>query len=226
MTDENYINLQGWMVTRLHLKDKELMAYALMYGFCQGDNGCYTGSYKYIAEWLGCCERTAFTVVENLEKKGLICHTQTVKEGKTYNTYYLVKSEAPAKQEEKPKTTRAKKVPLMEREPVNDIERVEKKYLQNYRHLHDVGKMTLQEPVVPWQKAVVLIKACLASAGLEKTCEALDKAMQDSWILSTGYALTTILSGNVFSRLMNATTSGVGVGVGVDSVKTSDFVEF
>ena len=32
---KNYLNIQGWMVQDLELKGNELLAYALIFGFCQ-----------------------------------------------------------------------------------------------------------------------------------------------------------------------------------------------
>ena len=35
---ENYITIQGWMVTELKLKGNELLIYALIFGFTQTTN--------------------------------------------------------------------------------------------------------------------------------------------------------------------------------------------
>ena len=35
---ENYITVQGWMVTDLNLKGNELLIYACIYGFSQAEN--------------------------------------------------------------------------------------------------------------------------------------------------------------------------------------------
>lgn len=105
---ENFVLLQGWMITELGLKDKELIAYGLIYGFCQVSKNPCTCGYKYIAEWLGCCEKTAYTVVKSLEDKGLVSHTQSEENGKTFNTYYIVKGE-PKDEEVKSEPKRKRK---------------------------------------------------------------------------------------------------------------------
>lgn len=72
MNAENYVVLQGWMITELGLAGKELMAYALIYGFSQGDSNGYTGGLQYIADWLGTTKRTVMTVLSSLVEKGVI----------------------------------------------------------------------------------------------------------------------------------------------------------
>ena len=51
-------SLHGWMVTRLHLKGAELMAYALVHQFTQSNAGRYTGGPGYLSAWLGCTMST------------------------------------------------------------------------------------------------------------------------------------------------------------------------
>ena len=50
--NENFLVIQGWMITELGLKDKELLLYALIYGFTQEENEWFSGSLEYIAQWL------------------------------------------------------------------------------------------------------------------------------------------------------------------------------
>lgn len=49
--DENYINIQGWMVTKLGLKGNELLIYAIIYGFSQAEDQAFNGSLQYLADW-------------------------------------------------------------------------------------------------------------------------------------------------------------------------------
>jgi hypothetical protein len=41
---ESFITIQGWMVTDLELTGKDLMVYAIIYGFSQNESGKFTGS--------------------------------------------------------------------------------------------------------------------------------------------------------------------------------------
>ena len=72
MKDENYIVVQGWMRKELGLKGYELLAYALIFGFCQDGESTFKGSLSYVAEWLGCSKPTAISTLKNLVSKGLI----------------------------------------------------------------------------------------------------------------------------------------------------------
>lgn len=69
---ENFINIQGWMVTELGLKGNELLVYALIYGFSQDDNCRFTGSLSYIAEWIQGSKQTVINCLKSLVEKGLI----------------------------------------------------------------------------------------------------------------------------------------------------------
>lgn len=69
---ENFINIQGWMVTELGLKGNELLVYSLIYGFSQDDNCRFTGSLSYIAEWIQGSKQTVINCLKSLVEKGLI----------------------------------------------------------------------------------------------------------------------------------------------------------
>ena len=82
---ENYITVQGWMVTDLGLRGNELLLYALIYGFSQADDARFTGSVKYVTSWLGCSRRSAITYISNLCDAGLVEKTSEVINGVTFN---------------------------------------------------------------------------------------------------------------------------------------------
>lgn len=50
---DNYILVYGWMVTELGLKGNELFLYAIIYGFSQDGETEFSGSLRYMQEWLG-----------------------------------------------------------------------------------------------------------------------------------------------------------------------------
>lgn len=72
MDRENYITVQGWMVTDLNLSGNELLTYALIYGFSQGNGRGFDGSIKYIMGWLNATKRTVISVLSSLVSKGLL----------------------------------------------------------------------------------------------------------------------------------------------------------
>ena len=69
---ENYIVIQGFMLTDLHLKSTELLVYAVIYGFCQTEQQYFTGDLKYLAEWTNCTVRGVSKCLKSLTEKNLI----------------------------------------------------------------------------------------------------------------------------------------------------------
>ena len=70
--DENYVNLQGWMINRLNLKGNELTIFAVIYGFTQDGENWFEGSRAYLANW---CNSTKKGITKNLQSlvdKGLL----------------------------------------------------------------------------------------------------------------------------------------------------------
>ena len=47
----NFIIIQGWMITELHLSGNELLIYAAIFGFSQDGKSNFEGSRQYLAEW-------------------------------------------------------------------------------------------------------------------------------------------------------------------------------
>ena len=61
--DENFVNIQGWMLTKLHLKGNQLIVYAVIYGFSQDDESWFTCSCNYLAEWCGASRQTVISAL-------------------------------------------------------------------------------------------------------------------------------------------------------------------
>jgi hypothetical protein len=104
------------------------------------------------------------------------------------------------------KNQQTKKPEILDREPKNDFERVEKRWLENYIAIFG------NHPINPrWDLSTPLISKALKQVGLEKVLQALETARQDDFCLNkTGYTLKVIMSGNVLSRLINAKPVGTG----------------
>ena len=70
---DNYVMLLGWMRTELNLKGNELNLYAIIYGFTQDGETEFSGSIRYMQEWLGAeSKQTVFNTLDKLIKKGLV----------------------------------------------------------------------------------------------------------------------------------------------------------
>lgn len=86
-TKGKYIIIYEWM-NDLSLSGLEKLAYALVYGFCKSDEGCFHGKNAYLQEWLGCnSKQTIINIMNSLESKGLIIKELQVVDGKLTNTY-------------------------------------------------------------------------------------------------------------------------------------------
>lgn len=67
-----YLVITSDMREGLGLTGNELLAYALIYGYSNGDAGCYFGGTARLAQILGVKERQARGILKNLVDRGLI----------------------------------------------------------------------------------------------------------------------------------------------------------
>ncbi len=85
---DNFITIQGFMLTELGLKGNELIIYAIIYGFSQsGEGQNYTGSLQYLADWTNSTKRSVINNLNSLVEKGYITKQYTVKNGVKYCEY-------------------------------------------------------------------------------------------------------------------------------------------
>lgn len=87
MKDENYINIQWWMVDRFGLKNAELLIYAIIFGFSQEDNSEFSGSLNYLANWTKCSKKTVIETLKKLVNKNLLIKTEINKNGVKFCSY-------------------------------------------------------------------------------------------------------------------------------------------
>jgi len=84
---ENYIQVQGWMISKLKLSGNELLCYALIFGFSQDGNSKFQGSINYICTWLNCSRPTAIKSLKSLVEKGYLNKEEVIINGVKFNTY-------------------------------------------------------------------------------------------------------------------------------------------
>jgi hypothetical protein len=96
-----------------------------------------------------------------------------------------------------------KKAPLREREPANDMERVEKAYLLNWDSLYAQGKVKAINPVVNWNQTRKLLKNHFENLTAELIIQGINNGLNDEWVLNSGYSLGMMLSASVLNRLIN-----------------------
>jgi hypothetical protein len=108
----------------------------------------------------------------------------------------------------KQKPVKQKKLPLREREPVNDMERVEKAYLQNWDLLYSQGRVQTPEPIMSsetWKQTRKLLKDLFMKLKPEQIIQAVNNGLKDDWIMNGGYYLSTILTASQLNKLINTT---------------------
>lgn len=88
---ENYISLQGWMITDLNLKGNELIIYACIYGFSQAENQVFSGSLQYLADWTNSTKQGVIKCLKSLVEKGLIVKKDNIINGVKFCEYYATK---------------------------------------------------------------------------------------------------------------------------------------
>jgi hypothetical protein len=69
---DNYITIQGWMITDLDLKGNELLIYAIIYGFSQVSGQAFSGSLQYLADWTNSTKQGVLKALQSLCSRGYL----------------------------------------------------------------------------------------------------------------------------------------------------------
>ena len=69
---DNYIVIQGWMISDLKLKGNDLLVYAIIYGFTQDGVHKFTASLQYLADWCNSTKQGIQKNLSNLVEQGLL----------------------------------------------------------------------------------------------------------------------------------------------------------
>ena len=88
---ENYVVIQGWMLTDLQLKGNELVVYACIYGFSQSENQVFSGSLQYLADWTNSTKQGVVKSLKSLVEKGYLIKTDKVISGVKFCEYRATK---------------------------------------------------------------------------------------------------------------------------------------
>ena len=87
VNERNYIVIQGWMLTALHLKGNELLIYACIYGFSQLEGQTFRGSWQYLADWTNSTKRGVANCLKSLVEKGYLEKVDKVVHGVKFCEY-------------------------------------------------------------------------------------------------------------------------------------------
>lgn len=89
-------HVYGWMRLNLGLSGGELITYAIVWQFSQGNAGVYTGGIPYIADFLGCTRETARKYLHSLAEKKYITPQDARQNGVPF-IHYIADNQIPKK---------------------------------------------------------------------------------------------------------------------------------
>lgn len=79
MKDENFYNVTGWMINRLHLSGSNLICYAVIYGMTQDNDTWFSGSLKYLQGWMSASLPTVIKALKYLTDNKYIIKREIMK---------------------------------------------------------------------------------------------------------------------------------------------------
>ena len=146
---ENYLTIQGWMRTELNLSGNELLVYAIIYSFNQGENTGFNGSLQYLADWCGATKQGILKNLKGLQSKGLIIKKESENPCEPA-TYYSTKVNTPVTKGEYPSNQRLTEI----KKTINHRLPDNKKNIDNYNNTKDDS--TAKKPLLPENKNTVI----------------------------------------------------------------------
>jgi hypothetical protein len=90
--DNNYIVIQGWMVSRLKLTGNALMVYACIFGFSQNGEW-FTGTAGYLADWCDCQKKYMLKLLKKMTDEGLLRKRTREQNGVAFCDYQAITPE-------------------------------------------------------------------------------------------------------------------------------------
>lgn len=89
--NDNFVLIQGWMVTELGLKGNDLMIYAIIHGFSHAEDTYFTGSLQYLADWLNVERRNVTRNLKRLVDQGLLIKEEQYINGVKFCKYKAIR---------------------------------------------------------------------------------------------------------------------------------------
>lgn len=91
MNNDDYIIIQGWMISELGLSGKKLLIYALIHGFSKDGKHEFSGSLDYIAKWIGSKRQNVCSLLRELVIGGFLSKREEDINGVKQNYYSVLK---------------------------------------------------------------------------------------------------------------------------------------
>lgn len=87
INDTNYYQVSGWMLNRLQLKGTALDVYAIIYGFSQDGESCFTGSLQYLCDFTNASRPTVIKALKELVEKDVVIKIENEMNGVKFCKY-------------------------------------------------------------------------------------------------------------------------------------------
>lgn len=88
--NDDFILIKDWMVTELGLSGNDLLVYAIIYSRTQAEGGEFTGSLRYLADWLSSTKSNVKRNLNRLLEKGLLVKEDVYKNRVKFCKYKAV----------------------------------------------------------------------------------------------------------------------------------------
>lgn len=91
VNNDNFILIQGFMLSDLKLKGNELLIYAIIHGFSHLQGQRFNGGLQYLSDWTSSTKQGVMNCLKSLESKGLIKKEEKIIQGVKFCEYHTTK---------------------------------------------------------------------------------------------------------------------------------------
>lgn len=106
VNNDNFIMIQGFMLSDLHLKGNELLIYGIIHGFSHLEGQRFNGGLQYLCDWTSSTKQGVMNCLKSLESKGLIKKDEKIIQGVKFCEYHTTKLNTPYNKVEYPHATK------------------------------------------------------------------------------------------------------------------------
>ena len=193
---ENFVALQGFMLTDLKLKGNELIIYACIYGFSQAENQVFSGSLQYLADWTNSTKQGVIKCLKSLIEKGYIKKNEHTINGVKFCEYYATKFNTPMQQS----LTGGMQQSLPNNIDINNISHNKEK--KESKNSFDViiadyakGNEEITDLLKEWLKVRKAKRAAMTDRAIQMNIEKLDRLAAESGLSVVEYLQEVICRG-------------------------------
>lgn len=130
VNNDNFILIQGFMLSDLKLKGNELLIYAIIHGFSHLEGQRFNGGLQYLSDWTSSTKQGVMNCLKSLELKGLIKKDEKIIQGVKFCEYHTTKFTTPYNKVYHPHTTEFT-TPIQQSLPNSIDKSIEESILKN-----------------------------------------------------------------------------------------------